>query len=100
MSVNFTLDDWEYLSGADKRAIVKLRGALYDFEPLANLPGIGTGMIGSLMAKELAEAGPCSRPAVAERGYRLTKKGWLASEWINGNRMAVYPESEPDSALR
>jgi len=93
MSVTFTLDDWEYLTAADKRAVVKLRRALFDFEPLANLPGVGMGMVGSLMTKELAEEGPYSRPAVAERGYRLTKKGWLASEWINGKRTAAYPET-------
>jgi len=93
MPTTFDLDDWEELTGQDKATIRKLRSALDDFEPLANLPGIGPLKVRSLMDKGLAEEGPCSRPLVAESGYRLTKKGWLASEWIDGRRMTEYPEA-------
>ncbi len=92
--VTFTIDDWQALTGHDKAAVRILRRALDDFEPLAALPGLGQGRAASAIQMGLAEEGPCSRPGIADKGYRLTKKGWLASEWLNGNRMAVYPEDQ------
>ncbi len=94
MAVTFDEDDWRDLTGHDKAGIKKLAGALNDFEPLAKFANFGAVMVRSLIDKGLAEEGPCSRPAVASVGYRLTKKGWLANEWIYGRRMREYPEGE------
>lgn len=89
----YTLEEWQGLTGHDKQAIKKLRAALNDFEPLAKFAGLGPKMVESLIAKGLAEAGPSSRPAVAAEGYRLTDKGWLASEWCAGRRMTETPSN-------
>ena len=94
MPVTFDEEGWRDLTGRDAAAIKKLAGALNNFEPLAKFSMPGPVMVRSLIDKGLAEAGPCSRPAVAEVGYRLTKKDWLANEWRTGNRMREYPEGD------
>jgi hypothetical protein len=53
-----------------------------------------------LIAKGLAEEGPSRRPTIAETGYRLTEKGWLANEWRTGNRMEVEPPRPRLAELR
>lgn len=92
MAVTFDEGDWSRLSPHDKQAVRKLRGAADGFEPLAKFAGLGPRMVESLIALGLAEEGPSSRPLTAQYGYRLTKKGWLASEWLSGNKMREYPE--------
>lgn len=72
--VTFDESDWAQLTGHDKRAVRLLQKGLGDFEPLAKFAGLGQTGVDSLIAKGLAEEGPCMRPHVAPIGYRLTKK--------------------------
>jgi hypothetical protein len=93
MPVTFDEDDWAHLTSRDRIAIRILAAALNEFEPLAKFAGLGQPGIENLIAKGLAEEGRSCRPSVGAYGYRLTKKGWLAFEWLTGNRMREYPDS-------
>lgn len=82
--------DWRSLTELDKRAIRSLTIALSNFEPLAKFPRLGPLSVHGLIEKGLAEEGPSCRPRAGALGYRLTNKGWLANEWMTGNKMRVY----------
>lgn len=93
MPVTFNEDDWAHLTSRDKIAIRKLAPALSEFEPLTKFSGLGQTGVANLIAKGLAEQGASSWPTIAQSGYRLTKKGWLANEWRLGNRIREFPKN-------
>jgi hypothetical protein len=90
MAVTFGERDWQSLSGSDKKALCTFSRVALSFEPLATAPGVGQKRMDSLIDKGLAEEG---EPGLHGRTFQLSKKGWLAVEWCNGNRMREYPES-------
>lgn len=87
--VTFDEDDWASLTASDKKALPQMVRAL-DFEPLANLSGVGLKSIYALMEKGLVIEG---EPSMLGRMFKLTTKGWLAVDWVNGRQTRVYPES-------
>ena len=91
MTATFTAQDWERLSGHDKKALRTLSriGASLGFEPIAKASGVGEGSITSLMAQGLIEEG---EPGIHGRYFKTTDKGSLAIEWCNGNRMERVPD--------
>lgn len=86
-AASFDEDDWSALSGSDKKALQRMLRA-FDFEPLANLPGVGIKSIDTLMEKGLVVEGELS---LHGRTFKLTNKGILAVDWIRGGRTQVYP---------
>jgi hypothetical protein len=89
-TVKFDEDDWRELTGSDKKALRTLSRVAIDFEPLAKATGVGQKSMDALIAKDLAVEG---EPSLHGRMFKLTKKGWLAVEWLSGRRTRVYPES-------
>lgn len=91
MTATFTVQDWERLSGHDKKAlrILSRIGANLGFEPIAKAPGVGEASINSLIAQELIKEG---EPGLHGRYFKTTDKGSLAIEWCNGNRMERMPD--------
>lgn len=89
MTALFTIDDWQSLTPPQKKALRKFSRVAIDFEPLAKAAGVGQSSMDSLIAIGLAEEGEAS---LHGRTFRLTDKGWLAVEWLNGNRVTSVPE--------
>lgn len=86
----FDESDWRDLTGHDKRALRVFSRVAIDFEPLARATGVGQRSMDALIAKGLAVEGDES---LHGRTFKLTKKGWLAVEWVSGRRTRVYPDS-------
>lgn len=85
--------DWANLTRSDKRALRILYR--YGFgnispEPLARAAGVGQKSVDALIQKGLAVE---DAPGLHGRYFKLTDKGVLATCWINGNRMRVYPQN-------
>jgi hypothetical protein len=83
--------DWAQLTGPDKKALKVLARVAIDFEPLGKAPGVGQKSMDALLDKGLAIEGEPS--LVQGRRFKLSKKGWLAVEWLQGRRTRVFPES-------
>ena len=88
----FDESDWQELTAADKKAIKILNQ--YGFgnirpEPLARAVGVGQRSIDALIKKGLAVE---DAPGLHGRYFKLTDKGVLATCWINGSRVRVYPQ--------
>lgn len=92
MSEPITFDeaDWRDLTGHDKKALRTFSRVAIDFEPLAKASGVGQKSMDALIAKGLAVEG---EPSTHGRTFKITKKGWLAVEWLKGRRTRGYPES-------
>lgn len=92
MSEPITFDeaDWRELTGPDKKALRTFSRVAISFESLAKASGVGQKSMDALVAKGLAEEGDRS---LHGRTFRITKKGWLAVEWLHGRHIRVYPES-------
>lgn len=88
MTVTFDEDDWSELTPADKKALKRLSLTTLDFDPLAKTSGVGQQSMDSLVAKGITEEGP---RGIHGREFRITDKGWLAVEWLNGRRRRSYP---------
>ncbi|MEO9297173.1 hypothetical protein [Devosia alba] len=89
-AVTFDEADWRQLTGHDKKALRTLARVSIDFEPLAKASGVGQKSMDALIAKDLTVEGA---PSLHGRTFKITKKGWLAVEWLQGRRTRVYPES-------
>jgi hypothetical protein len=63
------------LSESLKHGLRALAIADEQFEPFVDWV-VDVGVLADLVTLGLAEAGPSSRPAVGELGYRLTDSGW------------------------
>ena len=87
----FDYADWRELTASDKRALWLLSRLGSNFEPLAKTTGVGQHRMDSLLAKGLAVEGPAS---VSGRTFKITDKGWLACEWLKGNRLRTYPRRD------
>jgi hypothetical protein len=85
----FSEDDWAELTGPDKKALKTLGRTTLGFETLAKSPGVGQKSMDALISKGLAVEGETS--PVQGRKFKLTDKGRLAVEWIQGRRIRVYP---------
>ncbi len=83
--------DWATITGPDKKALSTFSRRAIDFEILANAPGVGQKSMDALIGKGLAIEGAPS--TVHGRRFKLTDKGWLAVEWIQGRRTRVYPSA-------
>lgn len=62
---------------AKERAL--LRGialGLHEFEPFPAFLAPSSNLLENLVRKGFVEQGESNRPAVSERGYRLTSRGW------------------------
>jgi len=88
----FEESDWAELSGPDKKALKTLSryGFSLGFEPLARAAGVGQKSVDSLISKGLAIEG---ENGLHGRYFRLTNKGSLSIEWIEGRNVRVYPQS-------
>ena len=84
MKFYFDEDDWSALTASDKKALRILNRTTIGFEALSKSPGVGQDSIDSLIKKRLVEEGAES---IHGRTFRVTPKGSLAFEWIQGNRM-------------
>lgn len=84
----FNEEDWRRLTAHDKRSLRLFSSRSLGFEPLANLTGVGQKSMDALMAKGLAVEG---EPGTYGRTFKITNKGWLAVDWLNGRRTPVYP---------
>lgn len=82
--------DWAELTGPDKKALSAFSRVSQEFDALSTATGVGQKSMDSLMAKGLAVEG---EPSIHGRTFKITDKGWLAIEWINGRRTRVYPQS-------
>jgi hypothetical protein len=90
-TATFDENDWRDLTPADKKALKVIpRYSAGDFEIIAKMVGLGQPSMDALLAKGLAVEGEPSK--VHGRRFRLTEKGWLAFEWINGRRTRVFPQ--------
>lgn len=89
-TTTFDESDWRELTGHDKKALRTFSRVAIDFEPLAKASGVGQKSMDALIAKGLAVEGS---PSLHGRTFKITKKGWLAVEWLHGRRTRVYPES-------
>lgn len=89
--ITFDDSDWRELTGHDKKALRIFSRVAIGFEPLAKAAGVGQKSMDALMAQGLAVEG---EPGLHGRTFKITKKGWLAVEWLQGRRTRVYPESE------
>ena len=87
----FDESDWEDLTGPDKKALTTLNryGFSFGFEPLARAAGVGQKSVDSLMSKGMMVEG---EHGLHGRYFKLTEKGSLALEWLNGNRIREYPK--------
>lgn len=91
----FDESDWRELTAADKKALgIMVRYAI-DFEVIAKMSGVGQGSMDALVSKALAVEGPPSK--VHGRRFKLTEKGWLAIEWMQGRQVRVYPSSPSET---
>ena len=84
----FDEDDWAALTGTDKKALRIFGRVAIGFEPLAKAPGVGQKSMDGLTKKGLAVEGEQS---LHGRTFKITHKGWLAIEWMQGRRTRVYP---------
>ncbi len=84
----FDEDDWRGLTGHDKKSLQIFSRVALDFEPLAKAAGVGQKSMDALVAKGLAVEG---EPSLHGRTFKITKKGWLAVEWMHGRRTRIYP---------
>ena len=84
MPATFDAEDWAHLTWRERKALPVLAAACDEFEPLAKFAGVGQVGVEHLIAKGLVEEGPSCHPAAGKYGYRLTKKGRLAIEWLWG----------------
>ncbi|TKV73676.1 hypothetical protein FDV58_36315 [Bradyrhizobium elkanii] len=84
----FDEDDWRDLTGPDKRALRIFSRVAIDFEPLAKASGVGQKSMDELIAKGLAIEGNRS---LHGRTFKITNKGWLAVEWLEGRKTRAYP---------
>lgn len=69
------------LTKSEKKSIKAIAFALDRFEPFTALL-VSEPVLRKLVEKDLAQAGPSCRPAVAPLGYRLTESGWSVAEEI------------------
>lgn len=69
-----TLDQHEW------RGVDELANALVDFEPLSKRGRLGATVAERLVARGLAEKGPCSDRYRGVIGYRLTDLGWKVKD--------------------
>ncbi|GAB1362417.1 hypothetical protein MASR1M32_16530 [Rhodobacter sp.] len=88
----FDESDWAALSGADKKALRILHN--YGFnsispDPLARAAGVGAKSMESLIRKGLATEAPSG---LHGRYFLMTDKGTLATSWLLGHRIRVYPQ--------
>ncbi len=88
--ITFNETDWRELTGSDKKALRIFSRVAIGFEPLAKASGVGQKSMDALIAKGLAMEGERS---LRGRTFKITKKGRLAVEWLDGRRVRVYPES-------
>lgn len=88
--ITFDETDWRDLTGHDRKALRAFSQVAIEFEPPAKTSGVGQKSMDALMAKGLAVEG---EPSLLGRTFKITKKGWLAVEWLHGRRTRVYPES-------
>jgi hypothetical protein len=86
-AATFNETDWAALTPSDSEALVILARSVADFEPLARSPRVEQVTMDSLMAKGLAIEGALS---IYGRRFKLTDKGRLAIEWLQGRRPRVY----------
>lgn len=89
MQDEFTLEDWAELTPYDKKALKAFARNTTGFEPLSKAVGVGQPSMDALIAKGLAVEG---EPGLHGRTFKITIKGRLAVEWINGNRMRRVPD--------
>ena len=77
--------EWRLLS-EDERLFARRLVAALGFEPYPLFFEGADIVLGKLVAKGLAEAGPSLRPAVAATGYRLSERGWalVSANWAIG----------------
>lgn len=80
----FDETDWNDLSMADKKALRRISQVATDYEPLAKMAGVGQKSMDSLIDKNLAVEGAASRHGA--RTFKLTDKGWLAVNLLNGQK--------------
>ncbi|MDP2358267.1 MAG: hypothetical protein Q8M31_19700 [Beijerinckiaceae bacterium] len=80
--------DWRDLTPLDKKTLRKFSRVSMVFEPLAKAAGVGQKGMDGLIAKGLAVEGPTS---LHGRTFKITNKGWLATEWLSGRRPRIYP---------
>ena len=90
-AATFNEVDWARLSASEKKALTTL--SRYGFgninpEPLISAAGVGQRSVDTLIEKGLAVE---DEPGLHGRYFKLTNKGVLASYWIEGSRMRVYP---------
>ncbi|QOZ52879.1 hypothetical protein XH90_17045 [Bradyrhizobium sp. CCBAU 53338] len=84
----FDEEDWRSLTASDKKALRIFSRVAIGFEPLAKASGVGQKSMDSLIAKGLAIEGDRS---LHGRTFKITNKGWLAVEWLQGRKTRVYP---------
>lgn len=89
MQAQFTEEDWAEITPQDKKALKAFSRVTMGFDPLSKAVGVGQPSMDALMAKGLAEEGA---PGLHGRTFKITDKGWLALEWMRGNRMREYPK--------
>lgn len=87
----FDEGDWADLTSSDKKALKTLDR--YGFgnispEPLARAAGVGQPSVDALISKGLAVE---DEPGLHGRYFKLTEKGVLATCWINGSQVRVFP---------
>jgi len=86
-AATFDEKDWAALTPADKEALTTLARTGADFQAVATWPNVGQFNMDSLLAKGLALEGALS---IYGRRFKLTDKGRLAVEWLQGRRPRVY----------
>lgn len=86
----FDESDWAALTGAGKKALRILHsyGFSLSFEPLSRAAGVGQKSMNSLIEMGLAIEGDSG---IHGRCFKLTDKGALAIEWLQGRRTRAYP---------
>ena len=63
------------LSPAERRSLRPLAFALDQYEPFVT-HSVDEPMLRHLVEEGLASEGPSLRPAVGDKGYKLTDRGW------------------------
>ncbi|QAY75878.1 hypothetical protein [Sphingosinicella sp. BN140058] len=69
------MDTANGLSPAEKRSLRTIAFALDRYEPFV-AHSVPERTLRHLLDEGLASEGPSSRPAVGEKGYKLTDRGW------------------------
>ena len=84
----FDDDDWHSLRDREKTALLVLSKGSAHFDKLENALGVAMKSVDALVSKGLAIE-DISPLGGAE--CKITEKGWLAVEWINGRRTRLPP---------